>query len=548
MHITKNTFTKIIVLLAILTFTLMVNKIYAFEVFQLTDNSFDDRNPSVYENTIAWETTDNTNTKIYYWNGNTTVQVSNDDTIDNYYPSLYDGKIAWSGGKPIIGDHYDIFYWNGSDVNQISVSKTNTSYVSPTLYNGTISWMVYSVNNMIYFWNGHDITEIYDGDSRGPSLFDGKIAWDGYDGYAYQIYFYNGFAIDKVTDNSTDSYAPSLFNGTIAWSEQESFNSNSYIYYWNGTDITQITDDSLDSHAPSLYNGKITWQVWDGNDSEIYYWNGTNIIQITNNSTNDSSPKIYGDMIVWSGYDGNDEEIFYTTVTNSFPPIATLSNASSITEETATLNASINPSGIETTCYFEYGESSAYGLVTNLELIGDGVSDIQYCKTISDLKHNTEYHFRVVATNSEGTVYSNDLTFKTSEATVSNDDLTSTESGGTPEAITGSATMVTSDSAELTGTITPNGESLTYYFVFGTTVNYGEISSQKTIAGGDESVDVSVNVSNLVPDTTYHYALYVITDNNQLAVISGHDKTFSTNPDDDGNSSGSGCFLSSLHK
>lgn len=536
----KNKYTKVVVLFATIAFTLMINKSYGFEVFQLTDNSFDDRSPSVYENTIAWETTDNTNTKIYYWNGNDIVQVSNDDTIDNYGPSLYDGKIAWSGGNPI-GYGSEIFYWDGSVVSQISVTA-NRSYFWPVLYNGSVSWMDNIANSVIYYWNGQNISEIYQGNSRYPSLFDGKIAWDGFDGNAYQIYYFDGFDIEKITDNATNSYFPSLYNGTIAWSEQERFNTTSYIYFWNGTDITQITDDSLDSHAPSLYNGKITWQVWDGNDSEIYYWNGSNIFQITNNNTDDYSPKIYDDMVVWSGSDGNDEEIFYATGLNSFPPVATTVNASLITDKTASLNAVINPSGLETTCYFEYGETLAYGLSTDSELIGNGVSDIQYSEAISDLKYNAEYHFRVVATNSEGTFYSEALTFRTTE--------------GIPEPLTGSATSVTSDSAELNGTIDPNGESLTYCFVYGTTANYGGISSKKTMAGGDDSVDVSINISGLEPGTTYHYSLYVVADNHRLTAITGQDKTFLTAADnssssnDDGSSSsssgGGGCFLTVL--
>ena len=72
-----------------------------------------------------------------------------------------------------------------------------------------------------------------------------------------------------MTDNSTQDGAPSLYNGTIAW---QAFDGNdSEIFYWDGNTITQVTDNSTNDGAPSLYDGTIAWQAFDGNDFEIFY-------------------------------------------------------------------------------------------------------------------------------------------------------------------------------------------------------------------------------------------------------------------------------------
>ncbi|HXR30014.1 MAG TPA: hypothetical protein VN752_02595, partial [Solirubrobacterales bacterium] len=89
--------------------------------------------------------------------------------------------------------------------------------------------------------------------------------------------------------------------------------------------------------------------------------------------------------------------------------------ASGITQTVATLNASINPSGYATTYQFEYGKTTAYGTSVPIPAkeIGSGGAPVSVSQSISGLTTGTTYHFRVAATNKEGTVAGGDLTFTT---------------------------------------------------------------------------------------------------------------------------------------
>ncbi|MGD9732942.1 MAG: DUF1566 domain-containing protein [Desulfamplus sp.] len=94
-------------------------------------------------------------------------------------------------------------------------------------------------------------------------------------------------------------------------------------------------------------------------------------------------------------------------------PTATTSPATSITSNFATFNGTINPNGLSTSCYFEYGTTTSYGSKTTSQIAGSGSTDSSVKADITGLTYSTTYHFRLVATNSVGTTNGSDMTFTT---------------------------------------------------------------------------------------------------------------------------------------
>jgi hypothetical protein len=95
-------------------------------------------------------------------------------------------------------------------------------------------------------------------------------------------------------------------------------------------------------------------------------------------------------------------------------PVVTTLAASSVTTTSATLNGTVNPNGLATTYYFQWGTTTAYGNNTTVTSAGSGSTSQNVSAGISGLANNTLYHFRITATNSDGTSYGSDLTFTTS--------------------------------------------------------------------------------------------------------------------------------------
>jgi hypothetical protein len=107
-----------------------------------------------------------------------------------------------------------------------------------------------------------------------------------------------------------------------------------------------------------------------------------------------------------------EDEVFTT-----LPPVLINSeSASGVTATSATLAGEINPLGRDTSYRFEYGPTLAYG--TSVPVpdgdAGSGASDVPLSALVEGLAPNTVYHYRVVASNSLGTVDGPDRVFTTS--------------------------------------------------------------------------------------------------------------------------------------
>ncbi|MBE2283556.1 MAG: hypothetical protein IAE77_08840 [Prosthecobacter sp.] len=91
-------------------------------------------------------------------------------------------------------------------------------------------------------------------------------------------------------------------------------------------------------------------------------------------------------------------------------PVVTTGMASARTATTATLNGVVQPGGLDTIAYFEYGLTTSYGSVTSSQSIGQtGAISVQ--AAAGSLISGAVYHYRIVATNSAGTKYGSDVTF-----------------------------------------------------------------------------------------------------------------------------------------
>jgi plastocyanin len=200
------------------------------------------------------------------------------------------------------------------------------------------------------------------------------------------------------------------------------------------------------------------------------------------------------------------------TIEVSGPPAPTASTgaATGVSETSATLNGSVNPSGQPTTYYFEYGTSTAYGSKTTESSAGEGTAAVPKSAAVTGLAPGLTYHFRIVAKYASGTAPGADRTFTTI---------------GPPSATTETATKVTSTEATLAGAVTPNGLATTYLFKWGTTAAYGQETAAKAVGSGTVAVTASALLSGLAPQTTYHFQLIAT---NSAGTTSGADRTFTT--------------------
>jgi hypothetical protein len=100
-------------------------------------------------------------------------------------------------------------------------------------------------------------------------------------------------------------------------------------------------------------------------------------------------------------------------VASAAAPTATTGGAAQVTITTATLTGTVNPRGVSTSYYFQYGTTTAYGSRTPTTAIGKGTANVAAAAQIGGLGPNTKYHYRLVAHSADGTTAGNDRTFTT---------------------------------------------------------------------------------------------------------------------------------------
>lgn len=100
-----------------------------------------------------------------------------------------------------------------------------------------------------------------------------------------------------------------------------------------------------------------------------------------------------------------------------------------------------------------------------------------------------------------------------------------TASAAKPAVRTGGVENVTPSSATLNARIDANGKATTYFFQIGTTRIYGVTTPETAAGAGANPVRVSVPVSGLAPNTTYHYRVVARNPDGQTI---GGDRAFKT--------------------
>ncbi len=220
------------------------------------------------------------------------------------------------------------------------------------------------------------------------------------------------------------------------------------------------------------------------------------------------------------------DEVPFTTLPAAPEVLAGSESASNITSSGATLNAAVNPDNEKTTYFFEYSTSEAEVLAhegTRVEgappapgLEGYGAQGAS--ANASGLSLDTPYYYRVIAENAQS---------ETEGKPTEGETESFTTSPTAPLASTGATSEVAQSSANVTGTVTPEGLETHYYYQYGPSTEYGQRTSPSepgiNVGAGLGAVPAPAILVPLTPGVTYHYRLVAW---NEYGTTYGQDKTF----------------------
>jgi hypothetical protein len=178
-------------------------------------------------------------------------------------------------------------------------------------------------------------------------------------------------------------------------------------------------------------------------------------------------------------------------------PTAVTGPVSAVGATSATVTGTVDPGGVATSWYVEYGTSTSYGSKTAAKSAGSGTATAAVSASLSGLNQGTTYHYRVVAVSSAGTSHGSDGLFTTLVV---------------PGAMTSSASSVGATSATLNGTVDPNGRATTWWFEYGTSTSYGSKTPARSAGSGTGPANVSVPIAGLAQGHRYHFRLVASSD------------------------------------
>jgi len=210
-------------------------------------------------------------------------------------------------------------------------------------------------------------------------------------------------------------------------------------------------------------------------------------------------------------------------------PTAATNSATSVTATTAVFNGTANAGSEATVGWFRNSTTNpgtcndTFGTrvpATSGTAIGSGTTNVAYSVSTTGLLPGTTYFFCAIVQNASGTAFGNVVSF-TTPALV-------------PTVFTAAATVVTSSSASLNGSATPNGAASTGYFrystfnpgscfdSFGTRVPF---SAGNSLGNGNASVNYSQPITGLLAGTTYFVCAFA---NNSQGTGAGVVLSFTT--------------------
>jgi DNA-binding beta-propeller fold protein YncE len=191
----------------------------------------------------------------------------------------------------------------------------------------------------------------------------------------------------------------------------------------------------------------------------------------------------------------------------------------------ATLNGSVNPSGVPLTkCFFEWGETESYGEIASCEepdaeKVGEGNAFVPVHAETPSLQPGTTYHFRLVVENENNVVAEGgDEQFQTIGPAIKEE----------------AASQVSATTARISGLINPNDQETSFVFEYVAEAQFSESEYEEAISvpaspegvgSGTAFVPVSRQLTGLTPGTTYHFRIVAT---NSEGTNEGEDKKFST--------------------
>jgi hypothetical protein len=202
------------------------------------------------------------------------VNLTNTPGINEESPR-YDG--TWAVWSVSDGQDQKIYFWNGSSVAQVTDNAVNDT--DPVVDAGQIAWLRDNgtTHDSLLLWNGSTVLTLDDSYTWGyaPCLHAGQMAWPHSEDESVQIFFYDGAAVQALTPMGEVHFNPHLHQGQVVWEHQvgEALHD---IHLWDGQTVHNLTSAPGGNYEPRINRGQVVW----ANDGAVLRWENGRTLQV----------------------------------------------------------------------------------------------------------------------------------------------------------------------------------------------------------------------------------------------------------------------------
>ncbi len=253
---------------------------------------------------IAWLSDRDGDYDVYVWDGDQTINVSNNDTIDSYLQPSPDGRFAWLS---VVGDYSEVYVWDGEQTINVGNSPSY-DYLPVWSNDGQLAWYTDQSDErgfslQVAVWEGEQTmllgrefgstgsrvwNSAYGGLDMPVWSDDGRLAWSATDEQGVtSLYVWDAAQVTRVT-NIRSMDTPNLFwlpNGDLIWtilSPRLDLRENTSFWLWDGEQIFNLAQPSENGIWVTLWGeGQLAFTAGTWDESQLYIWTGTGAVPIS---------------------------------------------------------------------------------------------------------------------------------------------------------------------------------------------------------------------------------------------------------------------------
>jgi len=173
---------------------------------------------------------------IHFWDAAGQAETVISDAVaptsefNNERPVAEGGMVGWRVYHRAAGSGRSFFLWDGDTTQDISESIASNLMQEYTLQGGDLVYGYHGDPDELRLWDGSEVQFVGAGDD--PSLHDGRVAYTKWDGYDYEIFYWDGTETRQITDNEDIvDHAPTLWGDWLVWCSRADIGGTDQIMY-----------------------------------------------------------------------------------------------------------------------------------------------------------------------------------------------------------------------------------------------------------------------------------------------------------------------------